>query len=209
MTQIFNLPQIDGSQTVFTVTKGSVFSYSIVFPNPFGPQVPLVAAATMSAGSATLSNLPTAIVASLVTGQPVSGYGIPAGAVIAAIPTATTVTLSIAATQSGALVGVTFQVLPLDLTGISFRQQIRQTADPGDTWAIIELSTANGLLISGGTSGTLSGLVLPSALTALPIAPVGAPLVTDIVATASDGGPINLMAQNGPASVVVLQGVTR
>lgn len=206
MTQISNLPQIDGARTSFTITKGAVFSYSIAFPSPLGPQLPLVAAATMTSGSAILSNLPAATVASLVTGQPVAGYGVPAGATIAAIPSTTSVTLSAAATQSGAAIGVTFQPLPLDISGISFRQQIRTSA--GDPAMFLELSTTNGLLVNGGTSGVLACLVPPAALVPLPLATADAPLATDIVVTAPDGGPINLMAQSGPASVTVLQAVT-
>lgn len=213
MTQIANLPQIDGTRTSFTFALGSVFQYAIAFPSPIGPQVPIVAAATMASGSATLSNLPAATVSSLVTGQPVAGYGIPAGATIAGLPSATSVTLSQAATQTGAAIGVTFQVIPLDLTGITFRQQVRRSASPIDTGVLLEMSTANGRLLNGGTSGVLSAVVNPqtdqTAFSSLPVTAAGQTWVTDIVATAADGGPINLMAQSGPASVVVLSTVTR
>ncbi|KTS09742.1 hypothetical protein SB2_11855 [Methylobacterium radiotolerans] len=207
MTQIFNLPQIDGTRTTFVVAKDSVFQFSIPFPYPAGPQLILVAACAMTAGSPTLANLPAETVSSLVTGQPVAGYGIPVGTTIVAIPTTTSVTLSSAATQSGASIGVSFQPLPLDLTGISFLMQVRRVA--GDEFPLLIMSTDNGLLINGGTSGVLAINAPPSALAGLPLSTAAMPLVTDISATASDGGPINLMAQSGPASVVVQQAVSR
>lgn len=206
MTQISKLPQIDGTRTKFTITLNAVFTWSIFFPMPVGPQEAIVAPATMVAGSATLANLPTATVSSLVTGQGVSGYGIPDGTTISAIPSTSSVTLSAEATQSGAANGVTFTPLPLDLTGIAFRQQIRASASDETIYA--DLSTDNGLLINGGASGVLAGYVPPSALKGLEPA-VEIDLVTDIVATADDGGPVNLMGLTAPASVVVRRGVTR
>ncbi|MGU3387298.1 hypothetical protein ACLBYG_22500 [Methylobacterium sp. D53M] len=209
MTQILNLPQIDGSRTSFTITKNSVFTFGIAFPYPAGPQVPLVAACAMTAGSAILAGLSTQTVASLVTGQPVAGYGVPAGATISGIPSSTSVQISAPATQSGALVGVTFQPLPLDITGIAFLMQIlrapRDSSGSGNV--LLEASTANGRLINGGTSGVLSGSVGQDAVAKLPLSAAPS-FVTDIVATASDGGPINLMAASGPASVVVLPGIS-
>lgn len=209
MTQILNLPQIDGSRTSFTITKNSLFSFGIAFPYPAGPQVPLVAACAMVAGSAILSGLSAQTVASLVTGQPVAGYGIPAGATITGLPSATSVQLSAPATQTGALVGVTFQPLPLDITGIAFLMQVlRAPRDSSGTGNVLfEMSTANGLLVNGGTSGVLSGSAGLAVVGKLPVSQA-AGFVTDIVATAIDGGPINLMAASGPASVIVLPGVS-
>jgi hypothetical protein len=207
VTQIASLPQIDGTRTAFTIAKNARFQFSIAFPYPAGPQVPLVAVCAIVAGSATLSGLPVGTVAALVTGQPVAGYGIPAGAIIAAIPTTTSVTLSAAATQTAAAIGLTFQPLPLDITGISFLMQVRTAATNAGVY--LEMSTDNGLLINGGTSGVFGGDASPDELARLPLTAAGTTLVTDIVATAADGGPINLMAVSGPASVTVLPGVSR
>lgn len=207
MTLIYRLRQIDGPRTSFTITKGAAFQYAFAFPDQVGPQVPIVAAPAMAAGSPTLSGLPEETVASLVTGQPVAGYGIPQGTTIVGIPSTTSVTLSANATQTGAAVGVTFQPVPLDLTGIYFKQQIRPSAS--NALVLLEMSTANGFMVNGGSSGVVGAYVPPSALDRLPLADPSRPLVTDIIATASDGGPINLMAQSGPATVSVLAGVTR
>ncbi|MGO4872740.1 MAG: hypothetical protein ACLPGW_19410 [Roseiarcus sp.] len=88
----------------------------------------------------------------------------------------------------------------LDLTGISFRMQVRPAA--GSEEIALDLSTDNGLLINGGTSGVLSWLV--------PAAQVGqiapGPYVADLVAS-GDGAIVNF-CQNGPLTVTVVEGVT-
>ncbi len=207
MTQIANLPQIDGARTAFTITKNARFQFSIALPFPAGPQIALVAICGMAAGSATLSGIPDGVVAALVTGQPVAGYGIPDGTVISGIPTATSVTLSNTASQTAAAIGLTFLPLPLDLTGISFLMQVRAASNAAAVY--LEMSTDNGRFLNGGTSGVIGGDALPDELASLPLTAAGTSLVTDIVATAADGGPVNLMAMSGPASVTVLSGVSR
>jgi hypothetical protein len=207
MTQISNLPQIDGVRTAFTITKNARFRFSIAFPYPAGIQTPLVVPCAISAGSAMIPNLPVETVASLLTGQPVIGYGIPAGTVIEGIPTPTSLTLSNPATETAGAVSLTFQPLPLDITGISFLMQMREAATNAGVY--LELSTANSRLTNGGSTGVLAADVPPEDLVGLPLTGSGSALVTDIVATASDGGPINLMAASGPASVSVLPGVSR
>jgi hypothetical protein len=89
---------------------------------------------------------------------------------------------------------------PLDLTGIAFHMQIRLASDA--TQIALDLSTANGLLVNGGTNGVLSWLV-PAPATQQ-IAP-GA-YVADLLAIA-DGAVINL-CQAAPLAVTVSKGVT-
>ncbi len=89
---------------------------------------------------------------------------------------------------------------PLDLTGISFRMQVRPAA--GNMDVALDLSTGNGLLINGATNGLLSWLV-PAAQVAQ-IAP-GA-YVADLIAS-GDGAIVNL-CQGAPLAVTVNQGVT-
>jgi hypothetical protein len=89
----------------------------------------------------------------------------------------------------------------IDLTGISFHMQVRLASDL--TQVVLDLSTAAGSLVNGGTAGTLAATA-PVSMTDL-IAP-GA-YVADIVASA-DGAVVNLCA-GGPLAVTVLQGVTR
>lgn len=88
----------------------------------------------------------------------------------------------------------------LDLTGIAFHSQIRPAV--GSAEILLDLSTDNGLLINGGTSGMLSWLV-PESVTKL--LPPGA-AVADLLAIA-DGVILNL-CQGAPMTVTIAQGVT-
>ncbi len=89
---------------------------------------------------------------------------------------------------------------PIDLSGIAFHQQIKAASDPSTI--LLDLSTANGLLINGGTNGTLSWLV---PVAQMELVAAGA-YIADLVA--SDGiDTVNLFA-GGPATVTVNQGVT-
>lgn len=89
---------------------------------------------------------------------------------------------------------------PLDLTGIAFHMQVRLASDL--TEIALDLSTANGLLINGGTNGLLSWLV-PAAQLAQ-IAPGS--YVADLIAS-GDGAVVNL-CQGAPMAVTVVEGVT-
>lgn len=92
------------------------------------------------------------------------------------------------------------KVTPLDLSGITFKMQVRLTSDP--TQVALDLSTDNGLLINGGANGILTWLV-PAVETAQ-IAP-GA-YEADLLAIAA-GAQINL-CQNGSITVTVNEGLT-
>ncbi|MGA2491849.1 MAG: hypothetical protein ABSF67_02735 [Roseiarcus sp.] len=89
---------------------------------------------------------------------------------------------------------------PLDLTGIAFHMQVRLATD--ETQIALDLSTANGGLINGGTDGTLS-LIAPALETAQ-IEP--GVYVADLLATA-DGAIVNLF-ESAPMAVTVQRGVT-
>lgn len=89
---------------------------------------------------------------------------------------------------------------PLDLTGISFESEWRLASDT--TQIGLRLTTANGLLINGGTNGTLSWLA-PQAQTVT--VPPGA-YVSDLIAQ-GDGAVVNLF-QGAPMAVNVTGGVT-
>lgn len=89
---------------------------------------------------------------------------------------------------------------PVDLTGIAFRCQVR--AAGGGNALFLDLSTANGLLINGGTNGTLS-FAAPVASTK--VMPPGA-YIADLIAS-GDGAVVNLFSAT-PAAVNVTVGVT-
>jgi hypothetical protein len=88
----------------------------------------------------------------------------------------------------------------LDITGIVFRSQWRLATDP--TQIGLDMSTVNGLLINGGSSGLLSWQVL-AAITRL--VPPG-DYLADMLAIA-DGAVINLF-QVEPLAVTVTRGLT-
>lgn len=90
--------------------------------------------------------------------------------------------------------------VPIDLTGIDFRMQVRLASDL--TQIGLDLGLGDGGLISGGAAGTLT-LWSPRAANAA-LAP-GAWLA-DLLAE-GDGLTINLFA-GGPMTVTVVQGVT-
>jgi hypothetical protein len=91
-------------------------------------------------------------------------------------------------------------VTPLDITGITFRSHIRPA--PGSDSLILDMSTSNGLLLNGETSGILSWIIPRSRTRMLT---VGA-AVADLLAIA-DGHTINLV-QASPMQVLITQGVT-
>ncbi|WCS27218.1 hypothetical protein LOK46_10495 [Methylobacterium sp. NMS14P] len=201
MTQILNLPQFDGTQSVFSVVKGAGWYDTIMFSAPGSPAFQSASGA-LTSGSATVAGLPAATVAAIVPGQLVTGFGIPAGTIIAAVPSTTSITLSAAATVTDAAANLAFQPMPLDLTGIAFDLQVRLTADSPVLG--LDISTAAATMVNGGTNGQLAFNVPPSSLNGLTVGTY----TTDIVATA-DGRTINLFQTNGPASLIVRQGVTR
>ena len=201
MTQISNLPQFDGAQSVFTVVKNAGWYDTILFCAPGSPPLQTGVGA-LTAGSTTLSALSGAALAAIVPGQAVTGFGIPPGTTVAAIPSATSLTLSNPATATDVLASLSIQPIPLDISGIAFEAQVRNSADqPG---VLLDLSTASGSLVNGGPTGQLAFNVAPAALSGL----AAKTYVTDLVATA-DGRTLNLFQTNGPASVIVRQGVTR
>ena len=90
---------------------------------------------------------------------------------------------------------------PIDLTGIDFRMQVRLASDL--TQIGLDLSLANGGLISGGATGLLTFWSPRAANAAL--AP--GDWLADLVAE-GDGLTIALFS-SGPMTVTVLQGITQ
>lgn len=201
MTQILSLPQIDGAQSVFPVVKSAGWYDTIMFSAPGSPALQSAIGALVS-GAALVTGLPAETVASIVPGQVVTGFGIPAGATVATVPSTTSITLSAPVTVTDAAANLTFQPMPLDLTGISFGLQVRPSAD--SPVLLLDVSTAAGTMINGGATGQLAFNVPPDSLSDLAVGNY----VADIVAT-GDGRVVNLFQTNGPASLIVRQSVTR
>lgn len=103
MSQFHNLPRIDGARTVFAITEGVILSYAISFANSLGPQLPLIANVD------DIRHREAVEPAGRDRGEPRVGpagwgYGVPANATIASIPSTTSATLSAAATRYAAAV---------------------------------------------------------------------------------------------------------
>lgn len=90
---------------------------------------------------------------------------------------------------------------PVDLTGISFEGQVRSSVS--SVQKLLDISTAAGTLVNGGTNGMLTFAVPKSLFCNLP----PGSYVFDLVATASDGV-VNLYG-GSPATLIVSEGVTR
>ena len=96
----------------------------------------------------------------------------------------------------------------LDLTGISFKAQLRSSIS--NPVAILTASTDNGLLINGGMNGLLSFAVPrdpAGSLGGMSLIPAGS-YVLDLIAS-GDSKIINLFQAIGPATVLVKTGVTK
>jgi hypothetical protein len=94
--------------------------------------------------------------------MPLSGYGIPAGAVIQSITDGTDVVMSAPATVTIGAAYFNAVPPPLDLTGIHFRSQIRLSV--ADHNVLLDASTDNELMTNSGPSG-MFGWLVPGAKT--------------------------------------------
>jgi hypothetical protein len=204
MTNLLNLPQIPAGTTI-TIAHNVDWDDQIFVTQP-GFSGTVSVSGTLTASSESVSGI--ASTAGLAPGMVAVGYGIPVGTTITAVGTST-ITLSNDATVSATL-DITCYPPPLDLTGISFVSELRQNTTTSNL--LISMSTANGLMVNGGTTGQF-GWAVPAAK--LPNWP--APLsgqgtlacVLDIQATDSSGALVNLCDANGPIPVTVNLAVTR
>jgi hypothetical protein len=205
MTNIQFLPGIDGSNTSFTIARNADWLDDISFVAPGSLQQPLtIQNVSFVSGSNILTNVSTN---TLFPGMPISPQsGIPIGALVGAITSTTTLTMvdsngfALNATANNTNASVTFNPVPLDLTGINFISSIRA---PNDTTRIyLTVQTADGTMLNGKTNGILSYNV-PS--TKVGAVPSGSYLV-DIIAY-DTVNVVNLFP-SGPASITVVDGVS-
>ena len=205
MTNILSLPNFSGAGTSFAITTTGDWHDAILFTAVGSPASPINMVGAIVSGNATAT---VASTAGLLPGQPISQVpGIPTGTYIGTIPTPTTLTMvdvasvPVTATVTDAEVSLTFQPLPLDLTGITFLAQMRKTA--GSATVYLTATTSDGTLNNGGITGILAFNIMQAALANL----FPDTYVIDIVAIA-DGHTINLFPE-GPATVTLLQGVSQ
>ena len=205
MSNILLLPKFSGSGTSFAITTTGDWNDAILFTAVGSPASSINMVGAITSGNATVTLTSTA---GLLPGQPIAQVpGIPAGIFIGTIPTATTLTMvnsingAVTATVTDAEASLTFQPLPLDLTGITFLAQMRKTA--GSATVYLTATTSDGTLNNGGITGILAFNIMQAALANL----FPDTYVIDIVAIA-DGHTINLFPE-GPATVTLLQGVSQ
>ena len=205
MTNILLLPKFSGAGTSFAITTTGDWNDAILFTAVGSPASPISMVGALASGNATVT---VTNPAGLLPGQPISQVpGIPSGTFIGTIPTATTLTMvdasnaPVTATITDAEASLTFQPLPLDLTGITFLAQMRKAA--GTATVYLTAQTIDGTLNNGGVTGILAFNIPQATLADL----FPDTYVIDIVATA-DGSTINLFPE-GPATVTILQGVSQ
>jgi len=208
-TNILLLPKFSATST-FTIVLNSDWLDTIEFTQSGYPNVPV----TLSGCSITSGQNAVAVssTAGLVPGQTIAGAaGIPSGAFVGAITSATQFNMvnasgsALNATETDAEATLTFSPPPLDITGIDFICQVRQSTNGViGTQVFISAQTADQSFTNGGATGVLAFNVTQSTLKNSALTP--GIYVMDIVAEA-DGHTINLFPQ-GPATLTVLGGVT-
>jgi hypothetical protein len=224
-TNLLNLPQIVAGTTI-TIDSNVDWNDMFYVPVPGFPVgnvtvtpnngigaaltelgMPLQVTGTLSSSSATVTAVSS--ISGLVPGMVAVGYGIPVGTAIAAVGS-NTITLSAMPTinMTGALIYA--YPPPLDLTGISFTSILRPSVVSAT--ALLNASTANGLMVNGTTSGTFGWQVPAASLPVWPASLASAgtlPCFVDIQATDSSGALVNLCAASGPIPVTVQLPVTK
>lgn len=191
-TRILDLPLIHWDMETAT---NEDWLDAIQFTDPLSPPLTAMAGA-ISLDSPFINGLTSTV--NLLPGMTVAAPGVQDGSRIIAVPSSSSVQLDLPATHTDSSQTITFLPIPIDLTGIEFKSQMR--LDPEDAMAVLDLSTANGRLISGLTGGQLS-LNVPVSVMAL-IDP--ATYVQDLIAIA-DGRQRRVAVM----SVAVDRGITR
>jgi hypothetical protein len=209
-TQILLLPKIDGLNTEFVVPNNADWLDGMFFSAPgFTGVVLLTVSLTVGSNIGTAASVQGLVPGMLISPVP----GIPQGTYIGAVPTTTTFTMvngsgsPVNATVTDAEAEVSFEPIPLDLSGIQFVANLRTTQ--GGPQNFLTAQTADNTMINGQLAGTLAFNVprLPRTLNGanMSMVPPGT-YQLDIIAIA-DGYTINLMPES-PATVIVTPGVT-
>lgn len=202
-TNILFLPRFESAE--FDLPQNSDWLDGLFFTSSSADQAaPIEMVGAMTLGSPTVA-VESAL--TLIPGMPVSAVkGIPTGSYIGTIPTLINFTLvdidgnPVNANATTAVAALTFQPLPLDITGIRFKAMVRHRIGGAETVLVVD--TEDGTFVNGGTSGVLSFNVLQDKMSK--ISPNK--YYMDIVAEA-DGHIINLFPIN-PAVINFAKGIT-
>lgn len=211
MTNLQNLPQL-ASGTTITIASNADWNDQFYVAQGGFAATSIEVTGNLTSGGSTISGVST--LSGVVPGMTVGAYGVPVGATVASagvVSGGNTIALSQDATLTYSGAEVTLFSPPLDLTGITFNSEMRQSDT--DPTVLLSMSTSSGgLMVNGGTAGTF-GYQVPAA--SLPNWPAqlssGGSLacVVDIEATDSSGAIVDLCVIAGPIPVTVILPVTR
>jgi hypothetical protein len=203
-TNILTLPSFNGAGTSFSIATNADWFDSIFFIAPGSPPSSVAMLGQITNASSLVTVTSTA---ELVPGLPINAVpGIEDFAYVGEIISAIQFRMvdvngvPVSATINDAQTKLVFQPMPLDLTGIEFRCELRSSE--ADNQVFLSVGTSDGTLLNGGLDGTLGFNVPRSKLEHLS----PRTYVMDIVALADDHT-INMFPA-GPGSVVVTSGVT-
>jgi hypothetical protein len=201
-TNVLLLPAFS-NQSSFTVANNADWKDGIMFAAPGSVGAPITVTAALTQASATV----IASTLALTPGMPIAiAPGIPGGAFVGSVFDAQTFQMvdsagnPLNATLTDDNVALTINPVPLDITGIEFRAQVRALAGGNDVY--LTADTADGTFVNGGTNGILLFQIPASSMNRVR----AGSYVMDIVAE-GDGNTINLFPV-GPAAVNVVQGIT-
>jgi hypothetical protein len=205
VTNLLKLPTFQNTCAFAIATNGDWLD-SIFFAAPGQPANPIAMTGAITSGSNSVTVTSTQ---GLLPGLPVVQIpGVPAGVFVGAITSSAVFTMvdangnPVDATATNAEAALTFLPLPLDLTGILFKVQVRAAANGQQVY--LNLNSTLGGLVNGAASGVLSFDVTQPTIAAN--LPAGS-YVVDIVAE-GDGHTLNLFPE-GPASLTVSAGITQ
>jgi hypothetical protein len=205
LSNLLNLPQI-APGTSIEIAANADWTDQFYIAQPGFPAAPISITGTLTDDSATVGAI--ASTSNVVPGMVAVGYGIPPGTTVEP-DGSNALTLSNEATVNFTGASITLYPPPLDLTGISFTSMLRPSLTSAQ--ALLKMSTGNGLMVNGGTSGQF-GWQVPAA--SLPNWPPGLAqtgelsCVLDIQATDETGAIVDLCVA-GPIPVTVTLPVTR
>jgi len=194
---------LSGTETSFAVANNGDWIDGMFFGAPGTSGAPFQVTGHIVAGTNVVESV--ASVGEVLPGMGIGQVpGIPAGAFVGDIATSSFTMVDIDGNPLNATatapVTLNLEPLPLDLTGIRFKAELRAT--PGGNEVFLAADTEDGTLVNGGRTGVLAFSVPEAAMGRLN----PGDYVMDIVAEA-DGQIISLFPE-GPCAVVVAEGVT-
>jgi len=205
-TNILQLPAFSGDGTSFAIATNADWLDSIFFISPQSPSAPITMVGQLTMASnvvvveSTLGLVPGMPISPMPALDPLVAYFVGEISTTTQFKMVDQLGYAQNAKITDASAQLVFQPLPLDLSGIEFRAELRVSADSEQV--LLSLQTSDSTLLNGGSDGTLGFNVASDKLQHLK----ERNYVMDIVAYA-DGHVVNLFPA-GPCTVSVTEGVT-